>query len=52
MFYLEGDYCKDIKIDSQCSINGNNEFTGNNCKFDEKRRDAFIKKKVMVLYWE
>jgi len=34
-FNLEGNYCKDIKIDSQCSINGNNECTGNNCKFDE-----------------
>ena len=36
-FNLEGHYCKEIKIDSQCSINGNNECTGNNCKFDEDK---------------
>ena len=36
-FNLEGYYCKDIKVDSQCSINGNNECTGDNCKFDEEK---------------
>ena len=40
-FNLEGHYCKEIKIDSQCSINGNNECTGNNCKFDEKKKRCY-----------
>ena len=40
-FNLEGQNCKEIKIDSQCSINGNNECTGNNCKFDEKKKRCY-----------
>ena len=41
MFYLKGDRCKDIKVDSQSSINGNNEYTGDNCKFDEKKKRCY-----------
>ena len=40
-FNLKGNYCKEIKVDSQCSINGNNECTGDNCKFDEKKKRCY-----------
>jgi len=38
-FNLEGigNSCDEVKVDSQCTMNENNECTGNNCKFDEDK---------------
>ena len=30
-----GSNCKEVKVDSQCAMNNNNECTGDNCQFDE-----------------
>lgn len=32
-----GSTCKEVKVDAQCSMNENNECTGNSCQFDEKK---------------
>jgi hypothetical protein len=31
--------CKEIKVDSQCSINDDNECTGNGCSFENDKKD-------------
>lgn len=36
-FEGRGSNCKEVEIDSQCSINNNNECTGDNCQFDEDK---------------
>lgn len=42
-FYI-GNSCKEVKIDSQCSINENNECTGSGCKFDNDNNRCFYTK--------
>ena len=41
-FYIsssDSSTCKEIKVDSQCSINDNNECTGNGCSFENDKKD-------------
>lgn len=33
--------CKEVKVDDQCSMNENNECTGNSCQFDEKKDKCY-----------
>ena len=34
-------YCKEVKVDSGCQINEDNECTGQNCSFDEDKERCF-----------
>ena len=36
-FEGSGSNCKEVKVDSQCAMNNNNECTGENCQFDEEK---------------
>ena len=38
-----GGNCKEVKIDSRCSINENNQCTGNSCTFDEVKDKCYYK---------
>jgi len=36
-------HCKEVKIDSRCSINENNQCTGNSCSFDDDNDKCYYK---------
>ena len=38
-------YCKEVKVDSQCNMNEDNECTGNNCQFDDKKDRCYYQEK-------
>ena len=38
-------YCKEVKVDSQCTMNEGNECTGNNCQFDDKKDRCYYQEK-------
>lgn len=44
-FYFYEFYCDEVKVDSQCKMNENNECTGNNCQFDEDRERCYYQEK-------
>ena len=37
--------CQEVKVDSQCTMNEDNECTGNNCQFDEKKDRCYYQEK-------
>ena len=34
-------YCKEVKVDSQCTMNEKNECTGEDCQFDEDKKRCY-----------
>ena len=51
-FNLDGNGCKEVKVDDKCTVDENNECKGDSCKFDENNvKWYYQKKKMRALGW-
>ncbi len=51
-FNLDGNGCKEVKVDDKCTVDENNECKGDSCKFDENNVKWYYQKKRWELLVE